>query len=214
MYVNGNVFILSNFRLSLDINNYWRSKVEDLLHAKKFPGVTCAVLFENSLPCFISCCHLDLSLGASVICLLLPLQPALSLLPSSFLVLPKHKCVYCPTLVFLPRESRNRGLVRLLSVRIAQSRTWLKWQPQPLILAPTVCTAPHGPLCLKCPFHLTPSPLPTTSGPRLNSTISSSRKAVIKCFQTRWHQQLSSVSSRLHFIISGFSAFDFPLPSA
>ena len=33
--------------------------------------------------------HLDLSLGASVICLLLPLHPALSLLPGSFFSAPK-----------------------------------------------------------------------------------------------------------------------------
>lgn len=49
VYVNGNVFILSNFRLSLDINSlFLRIKVK-CLHAKKFPGVTYAVLFENSL---------------------------------------------------------------------------------------------------------------------------------------------------------------------
>ena len=47
--VNGNVFILSNFRLSLDINSlFLRIKVK-CLHAKKFPGVTYAVSFENSL---------------------------------------------------------------------------------------------------------------------------------------------------------------------
>ena len=61
---------------------------------------------------FLMLSHLDLSLGASVICLLLPLQPALSLLPASFLVLQKHKCVYSPTPVFLPGESQGqRSLV-------------------------------------------------------------------------------------------------------
>lgn len=49
VYVSGNVLILSNFRLSLVINSlFLRIKVKCLC-AKKFPGDTCAVIFESPL---------------------------------------------------------------------------------------------------------------------------------------------------------------------
>lgn len=81
MYVCGNALILSNFRLSLDINSlFLRIKVK-CFQAEKFPGDTCAVLFESSPfissvkqlgPLSRSLCHLTPSLLSRLIIILLP----------------------------------------------------------------------------------------------------------------------------------------------
>lgn len=174
VYVNGNALILSNFRLSLDINSlFLRIKVK-CLHAEKFPGDT-LLCYLRVYRLYLVLSSLDLSVGLSVIWLL----------PSSL-------ACYLIILWLLLYCFKNTEVFVV----------------SPLFSA--VCCCSQDPLGLKCLQAFYPTPLLPTSdlawltdcSLRLDSSISSSRKAVPNVYSTRRYQLLSSMLWPYHCVFN------------